>query len=275
MEPIRIWPDITRRPSFRHGSAKPKDKAKAEVSVQLVQRWIVAALRNRQFQSLEEVNREIGSLLVRLNDKPFKKLPGSRRELFENLEKSHLKPLPKEDYEFAQWKKERVGLDYHVEWEGHGYSVPHQLVDQEIEIRITQATVEIYNKGKRMASHGRSPQTGGQTTLREHMPKNHRSYAEWDQEKAEAWAKEMGPSVEKVVKQILVSKPHPIMGIQACRGLFTLMKGYGNKRLEAACQRALHINGPTFTSIKSILELQLDRQPLPQKAEESLPAQSP
>ncbi len=155
---------------------RPQDKGKAESGVQVVERWILAALRNRTFFSLTELNRAIAELLERLNERPFKKLPGCRREAFEMLDKPALHPLPPHHYEFAQWKKVRVHIDYHVEIDGHYYSVPHQLVKKQLDVRFTATTVECFHKGERVASHVRSTFKGRHTTAAEHMPKSHPTF---------------------------------------------------------------------------------------------------
>jgi transposase len=158
---------------------KPRDKAKVEVGVQVVERWILARLRHRTFFSLSELNAAIRALLEELNTRPFKKLPGSRREQFERLDYPALKPLPAERYRYAEWKKARVHIDYHVEVGGHYYSVPYALVKREVEVRLSAATVELFHQGRRVASHRRSPHPGRHTTVAEHMPQAHRQYAGW------------------------------------------------------------------------------------------------
>jgi transposase len=170
----------------------PKDKAKVEEAVQHVQRKILAKLRNRQFFSLHELNEAIKPLLMLLNKAPFQKLPGSRQEQFENLEKPALRPLPHERYEYAEWKKARLGLDYHVDVDGHYYSAPYTLAKKEIYARLTSRTIEIFYQGKRVASHVRNNQKGRHTTYHDHMPRKHREYAEWTPERVIRWATSIG-----------------------------------------------------------------------------------
>ena len=169
--------------------AKPRDKAKVEVGVQVVERWILARLRNMTFFSLDELNRAIADLLPLLNERPFKKLPGSRRELFEHLDRPALQPLPAQRYVFAIWEKGHVNIDYHIEFERHYYSVPYQLVKVQVEARVTAQTVEIFHRGKRVASHRRSRHPGRHTTVTAHMPRPHREYAEWTPRRLVAWPK--------------------------------------------------------------------------------------
>ena len=243
--------------------AKPRDKAKVEVGVQVVERWILARLRNRVFFSLVEANQAIRELLDRLNERPFRKLSGSRKSLFESLEKPALQPLPESRYEYAEWKKARVNIDYHVEFEGHYYSVPHRLIKQQLELRVTAKTVECLLKGKRVASHRRSGVKGGHTTLPEHMPSSHREYASWTPSRLINWARETGPSTAKLTEAILESRPHPEQGFRSCLGVMRLSKSYGAERVEAACERALAIQARTYKSVKAILEHGLEGKPLP------------
>ncbi len=250
---------------------KPRDKAKAESGVQLVERWILAALRHRTFFSLAEFNGAIAELLERLNDKPFKKLPGSRREAFEQLDRPALRPLPATPYVYATWKKVRVHIDYHVELDGHYYSVPYALVKQQLEARLTERTVELFHKGTRVASHVRSYTKGRHTTTLEHMPKAHREYAEWTPQRLVRWAEQTGTATAGVVEHILATRVHPQQGFRSCLGILRLGQRYGTERLEAACRRALHLNAWRYKSIASILERGLDRQPLPEQTDLTLP----
>ena len=249
---------------------RPRDKAKAEAGVQLVERWILAALRNRTFFSLRELNAEIARLLERLNARPFKKLPGSRRELFEQLERPALHPLPAQPYQFAEWEKVRVNIDYHVEVAGHYYSVPDALVKRQLEARITEHTVECFYKGQRVASHVRSQLKGRHTTVAEHMPEAHRQYAQWTPERILRWAEKTGPATAAVIQGILERRAHPQQGFRSALGILRLGKGFGHERLEAACRRALHIGSFSYKSIESILRQGLDRQALSGHTEREL-----
>ena len=240
---------------------RPKDKAKAEVAVQIVERWILAALRKQTFFSLAAVNSAIGALLLQLNARPFKKLPGCRLSAFESIDKPALGPLPTVRYEYAAWKCARVNIDYHVEFEGHYYSVPHALVGKVIDLRITAAIVECLSHNQRVASHLRSARRGTHTTIAEHMPKAHRAHMEWTPGKLLNWALSIGPATRDVVQYQLTAKPHPEMGYRACLGLLSLAKQYGNDRLEAASKRAVAIHSLTRKSVLSILQAGLDKQP--------------
>lgn len=250
---------------------KPKDKAKVEKGVQDVERRILAPLRNRTFFSLPELNEAIEWRLIQYNEQPFQKLPGSRRSLFEQLDKPALLPLPERPYEYAEWKKARVNIDYHVAVEGNYYSVPYQLVNQTLDVRVTTTAVECLHKNKRVASHLRLQRQGQYATVTAHMPKSHQDYAQWTPERLVRWAEKTGPATVRVVETILRSRPHPQQGFRACLGLMRLGKEYGPERLEAACTRALATQTIGFKSIESILKRALDKAPLPQKTPEKPP----
>jgi transposase len=242
---------------------KPKDKAKVEVGVQVVERWILARLRHHTFFSLSDLNAAIRALLVELNHRPFKKLPGSRRSQFETLDRPALKPLPAEAYDYADWKKARVNIDYHIEIDGHYYSVPHAHVKESVDVRLTATTVECLAQGQRIASHARSHRKGAHTTVIEHMPKAHQKHQDWTPGRFLTWALDIGPRTRDVVKHLLEHRPHPEHGYRSCLGLLGLAKRFGPARLEAACERALIIGAPTRKSVLSILDKGLDRVPLP------------
>lgn len=246
-------------------AARPRDKAKVEVGVQVVERWILARLRHHTFFSLTELNTAIKDLLIDLNHRPFKKLPGSRQSLFESLERPALRALPQTPYAYAEWKLVRVNIDYHVELLGHYYSVPYTLVKAQLEARISAQTVEVFHKGKRVASHRRSPHKGRHTTLKEHMPKAHRHYAEWTPQRLIRWASKTGGATAQVIEAILTSRAYPQQGFRSCLGIMRLGSRYGDDRLEAACRRAMAIGACSYKSIESILKHDLDRQPLPDK----------
>ncbi|MHB9828557.1 Mu transposase domain-containing protein [Pseudomonas savastanoi] len=239
--------------------------AKVEVGVQVVERWILAVLRNRQFFSLGELNTAIALLLDRLNHKPFKKLPGSRRSAFEAIDQPALEGLPEHPYVYAEWKKVRVHIDYHVEVDGHFYSVPYQLVKHQVEVRLTAQTVECFHANQRVASHLRSQHKGRHTTQTEHMPKSHREHAEWTPQRLIRWAEQTGPNTAGVITYILERRIHPQHGFRACLGILRLSKQHGEARLEAACQRALALGACSYKSLESILRQGLERLPLAQQ----------
>ena len=244
--------------------SKPKDKAKVEVGVQIVSRWILARLRNRIFFSLRELNEAIREELAELNQRPFKKLDGSRVSWFKEIEQQELLPLPAQRYEFTQWNNARINIDYHVELFGHYYSVPYKLRGQvdEVYIRYTETTVEIICGKKRVASHMRDDTKGRHTTVREHMPESHRRYLEWSPSRLINWAKQTGESTAQIVEGIINRRKHPEQGYRSCLGILRLAKKYSPARLEAACRRACTIRAYSYKSIRSILEKGLDEQPL-------------
>jgi transposase len=237
---------------------KPRDKAKVEVGVQVIQRWILARLRNQVFHSLEQLNTAIRALLDELNDRMMRHLGVTRRQLFEQLDKPALRSLPVEPYVYAEWKRCRVGLDYHIEVDKHLYSVPYTLLRQEVEARVSTTTVEIFHRGKRVATHLRSPGRGP-TTVTEHMPSSHRRYKDWTVERIQRDAASIGPASVALVGAILAGKPHPEQGFRAAVGILRLARSYGPERLEAACERALAIGARSYTSVHSILRNNLDR----------------
>ncbi|MCI0541145.1 MAG: IS21 family transposase [Verrucomicrobiales bacterium] len=248
---------------------KPRDKAKVEVGVQIIERWVLARLRKSTFFTLTDLNLSLWQLLDPLNHKPFKKLPGSRHSQFEAVDKPALKPLPAHPYEYAEWKKARVHIDYHVEIDGHYYSVPHSLIKRQLEVRITATAIECFLNHQRVAVHPRSDRQGGHSTITEHMPKSHRAHLEWTPGRFLNWAIAIGPSTRDLVQHLLTNRPHPEMGFRSCLGLLSLEKRFGQERLEAACQRALALSAPTRQSVLSILEKGLDSQPLPESDTEA------
>src|SRR3954453_3978741 len=242
---------------------KPRDKAKVEVGVQVVGRWIPARLRHRRFFSLADLNAAIRALLEDLNDRPMRGWGTSRRALFEQLDRPALESLPPEPYEYAEWKGCRVNLDYHVEIAKHYYSVPHQLIRQEIEARITAATVEIFHRGKRVASHRRSARPHRPTTIAEHMPSSHRRYRDCTHQRIRREAAAAGDNTVLPADVILRSRPHPEQGFRSCIGILGLVKRYDAARVEAACARALVLGTRSYNSVPAILKNHRENAPPP------------
>lgn len=252
---------------------KPQDKAKVEVGVQVVERWIMARLRHRQFFAVAELDTAIAELLTALNQRPFQKLPGCRLDAFEQLDAPYLRALPASQFVLASFQHASVNIDYHVEVDGHYYSVPHALVRQKVELRITRSTIEMLAKGRRVASHPKNPRKGGYSTIAEHMPTAHRAHAAWSPSRLMSWANTIGPATGELVKRLLLTKQHPEQGYRACLGLMRLARSVGQERMEAACTRALAIGAYRYRSVASILDKGLDRQPIapPTQAELALP----
>jgi transposase len=251
----------------------PKDKPKVEVSVLLVQRWIIAALRNQIFFSLAALNEAIGAKLKILNDRPMQQLGVSRRELYEKLDRPALNPLPRRPYELAEWKIDcRVNIDYHVAFDHNFYSVPYQLIHERVDVRATHSTVELLFKSKRVASHRRLRGRAQYATDAGHMPRAHRAHAEWTPSRLISWAGKTGPATAYLVKHIMENRPHPEQGYRACLGIMRMEKIHGSERLEAACRRAGQLKSFSYTTVKNILASGMDRLPLDENTTEQRPA---
>ncbi len=243
----------------------PKDKAKVESGVRVVETRILARLRNRRFFSLEELNLAIRELVDELNERPFQKLAGSRRSHFDEIDRPALATLPASPYVYAEWKKARAGIDYHVSVKKHYYSVPYTYIKKNLDVCLCERTVEVFYQDVRIASHRRSMREGAYTTVAEHMPKNHRQYAEWSPARLVGWAAKTGKSTAHLLEKLLESHRHPEHGYRSGLGIMRLAKIYGDERLEAACRRALSIGTYRYQSVKSILKNSLDKAPLPEK----------
>lgn len=234
---------------------KPRDKPKAELSVLLAQRWILARLRHQRFFSLEEANRAVAALLVEANNKKFKKLPGSRRSVFDELDRPALRPLPARPYQFAQWKAARVHIDYHVEFDEHFYSVPYRYAREQVDVRYTQNTVEIFHRGQRIAAHGRSHRRGDPTTIPSHMPPHHQAATtDWNPQRLLRWATDIGPHTAAVIEHLLRGRRHPEQAYRACLGILRMGKKYDRRRLEAACCCAIEKKAMNYQFIASTLK---------------------
>ncbi len=250
----------------------PRDKSKVETSVQIAERWILAPLRHQTFFSVQEANQAIWALLEEALDRPFQALPGTRRELFETLERPALRPLPTRRYEIGYWKKVTAGIDYHVKVADHFYSVPYQLARKRMEARYTATTVEVFYGGRRVAAHMRSYKKGGFTTIAEHMPAAHRRHMEWSPDRLVRWGSKIGEQTARMVSGLMETRPHPEQGYRSCLGLLKLERRYGAQRLEAACQRALKAGACSYRSVNSILKTGLDRQQEGEPTQLALPA---
>ena len=250
---------------------KPKDKAKVEVGVQVVERWIIARLRNQTFFSLAELNRAIRPLLKEINERKMEHLEKSRLELFMELDQPALQTLPEKPYEYATSKIARVNIDYHVEFEKHLYSVPFILIHEEVRIRASERMVEIYHKSQidPVAVHPRSSAPGRFSTLAAHMPPKHQKAGEWTGERLERWGSEIGPHTAQLVRAILSSRQHPQQAFRSCLGILRLSSQYAHPLMETACQEALEAKTLTYRGVKAVLEM-LQPSATPQTA--ALPA---
>lgn len=237
---------------------KPQDKSKAEIGVQIIERWILARLRHHTFFSLNELNRCIQSLLEEVNNKPYQKLNGTRKEWFESIDKPTLSSLPKHPYEYTEIKPAKVNIDYHVQFDKHCYSVPHHLVGETIEIHAKSTIVAFYFFGKRVASHARKYYPG-MTTIPEHMPQRHQKHLQWTPERLLNWAQSIGEEVAIWVRSVLEQKDHPEQAYRVCLGLLSLSKSYDDCRLNNACITANHKKLYRLKQIKNILKSNRDK----------------
>ena len=252
-------------------TARPRDKAAVEAGVLVCERWVLAPLRNRRFFSLAEVNEAIRTQLELVNRRPFRGEPTSRRELFDELERDAMAPLPKTTYGFAEWKKVTANIDYHVEGpDRRYYSVPYRLVRQRLDLRATASTVEVFRGTERVASHVREYGRRRYVTDPAHMPASHRAHAEWTPSRLVSWARKISPDAGSLTEKLLESRPHPEHAYRSCLGLMSLARRYGNERVAAACTRALACGAISYSSVKSILAEGLDTVPL--SSAEELPA---
>jgi transposase len=241
---------------------KPRDKAKAEAGVQLVERWIIMRLRKERFTSLGALNDRIFELVEALNNRPFKKMEGSRASVFAEIDQPALRPLPTTRYDFATWTKAKVSLDYHLQIDRNFYSVPYTLVGQVLDVRTSANVVEVFSKNRRVASHKRSYLKGIAVTDPAHMPSSHRRHAQWTPSRIISWAEKTGPETAAFIEALMASRPHPEQGFRSALGVLRLEKKYGASRLEAACARSLAIKSLSYRSVNSILQHGLDQQPL-------------
>jgi transposase len=245
----------------------PRDKAKVETAVRIAQYYILGRLRQVTFFSLAECNAAITAIVADMNGRLMRRLGLSRRQLFETVERPTMRSLPETDYEFAEWRLARVGIDYHVEVAGFFYSVPHGLIREQVETRLTERTVEVFHRGQRVAAHQRrygGPQHG---TVPDHMPSAHRRYAEWNPERFQHQARAIGPSTEALILAVLAQRPHPEQGFRTCLGILRLLRGIDAARAEAVCARAIEIGALNYKSVASILELRLESRTAPRPAD--------
>ena len=254
--------------------AHPRDKAKVEAAVLVAERWILARLRSQTFFSLGALNSRIAELCEELNQRRMRRYGKSRRELFDEIERTNLKPLPPERFVYAEWTRVKVNIDYHVDIERSYYSVPYQLVHQTLEARVCASTVEIFLRGERVAVHPRSTRRGQYITNPAHMPSSHRKHLEWTPSRLIAWGAKIGPSTAALVEAILADRPHPEQGYRSCLGLMRLGSRYGAERVEAACARALAAKARSYKHVGSILKNGLDRLPLGSSRKPSSPTPS-
>jgi len=232
---------------------KPKDKSKAEVAVQIVERWILARLRKHTFFSLAELNQCIQALLADLNERPFKQLPGNRQQAFTQLDQPALRPLPMHRYVFTEIKTAKVNIDYHLAFDQHFYSVPHAYVGEKVQIHATTTLIQVFFRDLRIASHARSHK-GGMTTDAQHMPPAHKAQQQWTPQRLQQWAERIGPDTGHWVRQRLQEKAHPEQAYRLCLGLLNLSRSYPVERVNQACALANREGLTRLKPIKNILK---------------------
>ena len=237
---------------------KPKDKGKVESGVLQVQRRILAPLRNRQFFSLEELNDAIADALEELNDRQMRQYDKSRRELFIEVEKHRLAPLPSQRFSIGYWSKAKVHIDYHVAVEKSYYSVPYTLIGKQVDIKYTAHQVTVYHEGDAVAHHLRTLKQGQHVTDPTHMPHEHRFYQEWSPERIRSWGAKIGPNTARLMEVIMQSRRQPEHGFRSCLGVIRLARSFTPERLERASGKALEQHLTTYKSIRSMLENGLD-----------------
>lgn len=251
---------------------RPRDKGKVEAAVLVAQRWILAVLRHRRFYSLAELNAAIAELVMKLNNRVMRHLKQSRRELYERLDAPALKALPPQPYEYAEWKEVKANIDYHIAFADHYYSVPYQLTGESLWCRATHRTVELFHRGKRIASHVRSAVKYGYSTQPEHRPASHRAHLEWTPSRLIDWGKTIGTHTAAVVEHVIRSKPHPEQGYRSALGLLRLSNKFGSVRLEQACERAIAIRSANYRTVKTLLQQRMEAAPLREEAQMGLAA---
>ncbi len=234
-------------------------QGQSRVGCAVGERWIIAALRNRKFFSIEELNQAIRELRDRMNQRPFRKREGSRATQFSAVDKPALSPLPTERFDLSEWSRARVNIDYHIAFDTNYYSVPYNLVQELVEVRSTPTTVEIFHKSQRIASHLRAHGHGHAVTITEHRPRSHQAHLEWTPSRMVRWAQTIGPNTARLFERILADKPHPEMGYRGCLGIIRLAERYSAQRVEAASERALITGACRYKSVESILKNSLDQ----------------
>lgn len=232
---------------------KPRDKAKVEAGVLIVERWILARLRNRRFFSLGELNAAIAALLEDLNTRPFKKIEGCRRSRFNALERAALRPLPAQPYAFGEWRKAKVHPDYHVEVKRAYYSVPYRLIGQRVDVRLTASTIEIFDRGQLVAAHLRTPLRGQRATRAEHRPPSHTAVIEQSLARVFDRAARVGPATLEVLKRQAQRRTHPEETLRSAQGILRLARDFTPERLEAACARALALQSYSYRTVRALI----------------------
>ena len=233
---------------------KPRDKPKVEKGVQEVERQVLAPLRDQRFVSFTQLNQAISEQLERLNRRQMRSYGMSRLELFEQVERAELAPLPKMPFVFARWKDAKVSLDYHIEFERHYYSVPYEWVGHRVRVKASEHQIEIFRDNERLACHERSRNPHRHTTLPGHMPPEHWAYKQRSKQTFLSWAQSVGPATVRQVEAIFALKDHEEQAFRTLMGVQRLAKQFGNEATEAACAYANHFCLVGFGRLRSVLE---------------------
>lgn len=234
---------------------KPQDKSKVELGVKGIQRWILMKLRHQTFFDINELNEAIADLLDAYNNKVIRRLGKSRTELFEELDRASLHPLRSEPYMYRQYKKVTVGIDYHIELGGNGYSVPYTYLGKKVDAWYSTNSVTVSYQGEVIAAHPKLTQPYHDSTLTEHMPKEHQyQYEKWNPGRILNWATDIGENTVALMKVIMQSRSHPVRGYKSCMAILNFSKTYGNEALELTCKKAMQIGTRTVASMESILK---------------------
>jgi transposase len=244
-------------------AATPRDKASVESAVQVVERWILAPLRDVEFFSLAQVNAAIAPLLAGLNEAAFQKREDSRRIVFETIERPTLRALPERAYEYAIHKKAKVHVDYHVEIDRRFYSVPHGLIGRTVDVRLTDRTVEIFDHGQRVAAHPKGTCKGQFSTDPVHRPEGHQAVVELNHGRVLQRAEAIGPATVAVIRAQADRRKHRDETLRSSLGILRLAKDFSSDALEAACQRALTLKSLSYRAIATLIKAAPAQAPLP------------
>ena len=239
---------------------KPRDKALVENGVLQGERWILAPLRKRVFHDLPSANRAIGAQVEKINSRPYADGTGENRYgRFESVDLPHMKPLPERRWQHTVWRKNTVHRDYHIAIDYHFYSVPHELIGKEVDVRLRDNLIDVFLRGRHVASHIRSSARGRATTVEEHKPKAHqRAGVEATRAQLEKSARDIGPHVHAYVVVLMKRQNNPEFGFRACYGVLRLAKSYEQDRFDGACRYALELGTRSYRGLENILRTGAD-----------------
>jgi transposase len=261
--PCRYEPDLN--PSYQdfaehYGVAilparvrKPRDKAKVEVGVQGVERWIMAPLRQQTFFSLGDLNLALREQLERYNERPLSRELGTRRSRFTELERPALRALPAQRYEYATWKRAKVFLDYHIEHERRYYSVPYRLIGKSVDLRLTAHTIEVYYRGQAVARHLKGSGARRFFTEPDHRPERHRAVIDLSHERLLERAEAIGPATAMLLREQVARRQHPDEALRVCLGILRLAHDFSAGALEGAAQRALDLKTYSYRAVRTLI----------------------